>query len=175
MIGDGQFEAVVFLLFHSFWKWQTFFETLFSRLTGTRYKSRLKQQQKFRDRQAKLKMPLKKFRRSCSWCSLYRVFIYNVFGSIDSVSSWPGASFQNSTFWDSSALFWITEYTVSSILCLLAKVEPRSRFLGSFRKNVGVLIKNNRVENTLRPMTTNFRRNNFDCVTKPFYASFSIF
>jgi hypothetical protein len=38
-------------------------------------------------------------------------------------SSWPGASFQNRAYWDSIALFWISEDTVSSsqlILCQLA-------------------------------------------------------
>jgi hypothetical protein len=34
------------------------------------------------------------------------VFIYNVSSSIDSVSSWPGASFQNRSYWDSIVLFW---------------------------------------------------------------------
>jgi hypothetical protein len=41
-----------------------------------------------------------------------RPFIYNVFSSIDSMSFWPGVSFQN-YYWDSSVLFWIPENTVS--------------------------------------------------------------
>jgi hypothetical protein len=35
----------------------------------------------------------------------------HVFSSINSVSLWPGASFQNRSYWDSSALFWIPENT----------------------------------------------------------------
>jgi hypothetical protein len=43
----------------------------------------------------------------CALIFIYRVFIYHVFSSMDSVSSWPGASFQNKSYWDSSALIWI--------------------------------------------------------------------
>jgi hypothetical protein len=55
-----------------------------------------------------------------------RPFIYNVFSSIDSVSSWPGALFQNRVYWDSSDLFWDTRkhrvfFDRQLILCQLAR------------------------------------------------------
>jgi hypothetical protein len=37
-----------------------------------------------------------------------RVCIYHVFWSIDNESLWPGALFQNRSFWDGSAQFWET-------------------------------------------------------------------
>jgi hypothetical protein len=42
------------------------------------------------------------------------LFIYSERQLAFSVSSWPGASFQNRTYWDGSALFWIPENTVPS-------------------------------------------------------------
>jgi hypothetical protein len=57
---------------------------------------------------SKSKHPEHKFLCSFSCSAPNRPFIYHVFSSIDSVSSWPVASFQNRSYWDSRVLFWDT-------------------------------------------------------------------
>jgi hypothetical protein len=52
-----------------------------------------------------------------AWIAMWLLdvlFIYSGRQLAFSVSSWPGASFQNRTYWDRSALFWIPEVTVPS-------------------------------------------------------------
>jgi hypothetical protein len=58
------------------------------------------------------------------------MLIYHPFSSIDSVSSWHGALFQNRTYWDSSAVFWIPEFTQ----CLRANwVDEFTTFMHNFK------------------------------------------